>query len=95
MRRLPKRDANGRFIRKRRVASKRRVSSRRRRTTPRPRRVATRPRRIRRYQRLASMGIVREASDKSVAGPALVRRRWWRIDGPVDPSLPEGYAVPR
>ena len=87
MRRLPKRDANGRFIRKRRIVK--------RRSAPRPRRVATRPRRIRRYQRLASMGIVREASDKSVAGPALVRRRWWRVDGPVDPSLPEGYAVPR
>ena len=39
--------------------------------------------------------IVREASERSRAGPALVKRRWYRIDGPVDPSLPEGYAYER
>jgi hypothetical protein len=22
----------------------------------------------------------------------VVKRRWWRLDGPKDPDLPEGYA---
>lgn len=61
------------------------------------RRVARTPRRRpqARRSRLPSTSIVREASRRSTAGPALVKRRWWRIDGPVDPSLPDGYAYDR
>jgi hypothetical protein len=82
-RRLPQRGANGRFVRRRvRTASRSRRPAR----TPRTRRVS-RP-------RLGS-SIVREASERSKAGPALVKRRWYRVDGPVDPSLPEGYAYER
>lgn len=82
---LPMRDANGRFI-KRRVRS-----APRRRASPRPRPVP----RERRVRRLPTTSVVREASRRSVAGPALVKRRWWRVDGPVDPSLPDGYAYER
>lgn len=57
------------------------------------RRRPTRRRVVRR--RAPGASIVREASQRSKAGPALVRRRWYRVDGPVDPSLPEGYAYPR
>jgi hypothetical protein len=80
-RRLPARDARGRFVG--RPRSNKRSASRR-------------PRRVRRSRR-AGLGssIVREASDRSRAGPPLVKRRWWRVDGPVDPGLPEGYAYER
>jgi hypothetical protein len=79
-RRMPQRDARGRFVGKRMRASRR------------PARTHARPRRSR-----PALGpsIVREASERSKAGPALVKRRWFRVDGPVDPSLPEGYAYER
>lgn len=79
---LPRRDARGRFIRRRvRRAPRRRSAPR-----ARPRRTA---------RTLPTTSVVREASRRSVAGPALVKRRWWRVDGPVDPSLPDGYAYER
>ncbi|MHB1262711.1 MAG: hypothetical protein ACYC2H_13470 [Thermoplasmatota archaeon] len=82
-RRMPQRGANGRFVRRRvRTASRSRRPAR----TPRTRRVS-RPR--------IGSSIVREASERSKAGPALVKRRWYKIDGPVDPSLPEGFAYER
>ncbi|MEA3136600.1 MAG: hypothetical protein QOC71_881 [Thermoplasmata archaeon] len=82
-RRLPQRDSRGRFVR------------RRIRTAPRSRRPARTPR-VRRVSRpRLGTSIVREASERSKAGPALVKRRWYKIDGPVDPSLPEGYAYER
>ena len=64
------------------------------RSAPRKR---TAPRRqpVRRARRMPTTSIVREASRRSMAGPALVKRRWWRVDGPVDPSLPDGYAYDR
>ena len=77
---MPKRDANGRFVRKRMSVSRRPARTR-------ARRVARRP--------ALGPSIVREASERSRAGPALVKRRWFRADGPVDPSLPEGYAYER
>ena len=80
-----RRDANGRFV-KRRVRS-----APRRRARPRPAPVE----RERRVRSVPTTSIVREASRRSVAGPALVKRRWWRVDGPVDPSLPDGYAYER
>jgi hypothetical protein len=58
-------------------------------------RTAARPRRTRRARTGLGPSVVREASERSRAGPALVKRRWWRVDGPVDPRLPEGYAYER
>jgi hypothetical protein len=85
---LPRRDANGRFIR---GAERRRPVRRRA-----PARARTRPaRRTRTVRPRLGSSIVREASERSKAGPALTKRRWYRIDGPVDPSLPEGYTYSR
>ena len=80
-RNLPPRDANGRFTRRRARSA--------------PRRHAAPPRAPTRVRRVPSTSVVREASRRSVAGPALVKRKWWRVDGPVDPSLPDGYAYER
>jgi hypothetical protein len=74
------------------------------------RRSRSRPRRVRTTRRARSLPMrdehgrfigrslphhTREASTASVAEPALVKRRWWRYDGPVDPNLPAGYAYKR